>query len=291
LKKKKITKFLEIVIHIGNFLNAGNKRLGACTAFEFETFAVLHGTKTSDNKQSMFEMITEMIKNQTPDVVVYTTDELNMLKEGVRLSLPTIDADLKKLRKDYDRVIKLVPNIEGDKFQATFEKFQHKAEPLLGELETAFEEGNNAYNNCVEQYGEDPAKKEPGEFFKVFEDFISKIIDVVSKIDAAKEKEQKAIQRELAKQKAGGTPQTRGAKAGTNTTTTATPTTRGGSTRGGTEPTTQTAARGSSTAARGSSTGARGGRGGRGGDDKVVENMFNALEGGNIFKQNRRGGS
>lgn len=43
VSEKKIQKFLEIVIHVGNFLNAGNKRLGACTAFEFETFAVLHG--------------------------------------------------------------------------------------------------------------------------------------------------------------------------------------------------------------------------------------------------------
>jgi hypothetical protein len=41
----------------------------------------------------------------------------------------------------------------------------------------------------------------------VFEDFIGKIIDVVTKIDQAREKEEKAKQRELAKAKA--TPQTR----------------------------------------------------------------------------------
>lgn len=47
----------------------------------------------------------------------YTPDELSMIKEGVRISLPTIDAELKKLRKDFDRVVKtLLPNIEGDKF-------------------------------------------------------------------------------------------------------------------------------------------------------------------------------
>lgn len=71
-----------------------------------------------------------------------------------------------------------------------------------------FADANSAYTRCVEQYGEDPAKKEPGEFFKVFEDFVAKIIDVVNKIDLAKEKEEKAKQRALAQQKAGG-PQTR----------------------------------------------------------------------------------
>jgi hypothetical protein len=45
----------------------------------------LLGTKTADNKQTMFEMITEMIKNQTPDVVAYNAEELAMMKEGVRV--------------------------------------------------------------------------------------------------------------------------------------------------------------------------------------------------------------
>lgn len=90
---------------------------------------------------------------------------------------------------------------------AAFQKFREQAEPLLIELEKTFEEANTAYQQCVEQYGEDPSKKEPGEFFKVFEDFISKIIEIVTKIDQAKEKEEKAKQRELAKKNAG--PQTR----------------------------------------------------------------------------------
>jgi len=288
VNEKKITKFLEIVIHIGNFLNAGNKRLGQCNAFEFETFAVLHSTKTSDNKQTMFEMITEMIKKQTPEVVSFHPAEHELLKAAVRVSLPTIEADLKNIRKNFDKVLKSAPNVSGDQFQSAFIAFEKKATPMILELEASFEEANTAYKFSVEQYGEDPSKKEPGEFFGVFEGFIGKIIDVVTKIDVAREKEEKLKQRELAKQKATTT------RGGTKPTTGATQTTRGGST-----PTSTTSRGGSQTAATttggrgGSATGGRGGRGGSrgGGDDKVVENMFNALEGGNIFKQNRRGGN
>jgi len=171
-------------------------------------------------------------------------------------------------------------------------KFVNETQPLLTELETKFDEANKAYNYCVEGYGEEPSKKEPGEFFKVFEDFVGKIIEVVSKIDAAREKEEKARQREQAKLTS---PQTRGAKAGANTTaaTTSTPTTRGGSqTRGGSEPpSTSTRGGGASSGGGGGGRGQSGrGRGRGGDDDKLVENMFNQLEGGNIFKQNRRGG-
>jgi hypothetical protein len=59
---KRIEKILEIILHTGNFLNAGNNRLGAAMGFHLETLTKLNDTKTTDNKQTILDIIIEMIK-------------------------------------------------------------------------------------------------------------------------------------------------------------------------------------------------------------------------------------
>lgn len=71
-------------------------------------------TKTADNKSTIFEVIVQMIKDQTPQFATYTKDQVELVTGGSRVSLPTVEADLKKLLKDFETVSGIYPKVAKD---------------------------------------------------------------------------------------------------------------------------------------------------------------------------------
>jgi len=169
---KKLARFLEIILHTGNFLNAGNNRLGAAVGFHLETLAKLHDTKTSDNKQSVFEVLVEMIKDQKPEVIKFSKEDNEILEAGARVSLQTVEAELNKLLKEFDVVSKLSPTIktvdEEDLFAKRFEEFANKAKIDLDKLDEQFKAANKTYQEVVLLFGEDPKIMGPEDFFSIW---------------------------------------------------------------------------------------------------------------------------
>jgi len=203
---KKIEKILEIILHTGNFLNAGNSRLGAAMGFHLETLAKLHDTKTSDNKQTVFEILIEMIKDQQPSFIAFSKAESELMDDGARISLQTVESELNKLVKEFDVVSNLAPTIKPvnaaeDLFPKRFDEFQQRAQGELEELKKNFAEANNSYKQVVALFGEDPQIMGPEEFFAVWKMFVGKIIETSEKIDVEREKKEKERKREEQKLK------------------------------------------------------------------------------------------
>jgi len=202
---KKLEKILEIILHTGNFLNAGNNRLGAAIGFHLETLSKLHDTKTSDNKQSVFDVIIEMIKDQQPDIIKFGKEENDLLEAGSRVSLQTVEAELNKLVKEFDVVSKLYPTINTvdseDVFAKRINEFAEKAKEDLTKLEENFNSANKTYQDVVLLFGEDPKIMGPEEFFTVWKTLVSKIIETSEKIDVEREKREKERKREEQKLK------------------------------------------------------------------------------------------
>lgn len=90
------------MLHVGNFLNAENRRLGAATGFKLETLEKLSDTKTSDNKKSMFDIIVEMIYDSKPELLKFTKADVDLLSAGARISLATLEPELRKLQKQFE---------------------------------------------------------------------------------------------------------------------------------------------------------------------------------------------
>jgi hypothetical protein len=172
---KRITKILEIILHVGNFLNAGNRRLGQAQGFDLETLSKLQDTKTSDNKFTILEVIVEMIRDQKPELLKFDKSELDLIDEGARVSLQIVEGELKKLRKDFDTMADIAPTItpvSEDKFQKRYQEFQEKASVALEAMEKDFDEANAKYDAVVLAFGEDPKKMGPEEFFWGLEKFL-----------------------------------------------------------------------------------------------------------------------
>jgi len=221
----KLEKILEIVLHVGNFLNAGNNRLGAAIGFTLETISKLYDTKTTDNKSSIFEILVEMIKDQDNKLLLFTKEELELIENGARVSLQTVESELKKLRKDYDAMAKTAPTIEPtgpeDKFQSRFSAFMEKATEELSNMEKDLSASQKKYEEIVNLWREDPKKMGPEEFFVVWKTFVSKIVETSEKIDVEREKAEKLRKREEAKKKREDELAAKAAAAAASTTTTA----------------------------------------------------------------------
>lgn len=295
-KDAKIMRFLEIVLHIGNFLNNGNKRLEKAGGFSFDTFAALHNAKTSDNKSTMFEVIVDMIRDQKPELCQYPQAEADLVTAGSKVNLQNTEAEFRKLKAGLTTVTNLAPKITPadpeDKFQGRMEKFLKEATIEVEQLEKDFTAANAAFEMAVTQYSEDPKKMGPEEFFATWVAFVTKILESNAKFQKAElEKEKQRKRDEAAAKKATSPAATRGgaaalaaeAAAGRGALRGATRgATRGGA-RGGPapEPEEAPATRGATRGTRGVAT--RGGARGRGG--LVADSLFDDLTAGNVFKR------
>ena len=78
-KSGKFTKLLELVLCIGNILNAGHNK-GQSFGFDIDFLPKLRDTKTADNSQTMLHFIANMIENSTEyDMVKGFTDDLRFV--------------------------------------------------------------------------------------------------------------------------------------------------------------------------------------------------------------------
>jgi len=279
---KKLEQILHIVLHVGNFLNAGNSRLGSAMGFSLETLSKLHDTKTTDNKSTVFEVIVEMIKDENNSLLLFSKSELDLVESGARVSLQTLEAEVRKLRKDYDQMSKTAAGIElvgeADLFQSKFTTFLDTAKSDLEVLEKEFTEAQSKYEDLVKLWQEDPKKIGPEEFFTTWKTFTSKIVETSEAIDAEKEKADKLRKREEAKKKREEELATKSSS----------PTSEEGASESGTGGGGR--GRGGGGAIRGRGGFAGRGRGGMADDTKakaLVDDLFAKMQSGNVFREKK----
>jgi len=192
--------------------------LCAAIGFHLETLSKLYDTKTSDNKQTVFDVLIEMIKDQSPDIIDFKKEDNELLEAGSRVSLQTVEAELNKLVKEFDVVITLSPTIkieaEDDLFAKRFNEFADKAKVDIAKLEETFQSANKTYTDVVLLFGEDPKIMGPEEFFAIWKTLVGKVIETSEKLEVDrvnKEKERKREEQKLKREqelanKAAGVP-------------------------------------------------------------------------------------
>lgn len=79
-----ITRFLKVVLLVGNFMNTGNRRLGGAFGFKITTLKKLGGTKTPDGSMTLLAVMVKLIMDSEDDFIDFTKDELQTLSTGAR---------------------------------------------------------------------------------------------------------------------------------------------------------------------------------------------------------------
>jgi len=125
-------------------LNAGNKRVGDAFGFKLDTLSKLCDTKTSDNQNTLLDVIVEMIKDSSnSELIHFPKDELEVVEKGSRVSLQTIQAEVGKLVKEFEGLTTVVTTVEKksdediflDKLQAFINENTPTVEKMKNDLE------------------------------------------------------------------------------------------------------------------------------------------------------------
>jgi len=106
----RIMNIFKILLQMGNFLNAPNKRLGGALGFSLDTVNTVADFKTSDNKSNLFEVMIEQLKDKKSPIIDFKKDEIQTLEDGARVNLQTVEGEFRKLQKEFEEAKKKRPS-------------------------------------------------------------------------------------------------------------------------------------------------------------------------------------
>jgi len=160
-------------------------------------------SKTTDNSTTLLQWLVRLIEKQSPSLLNYA-EEMRLIEEAARLSLPTIQADMAGLQKDYTTVSTSMETSfkeSKEKFVEVMTKFLEKAKADLEQMSMNFKIMEDKYKDTVTFFGEDAKQMQPEEFFGTIVRFSQAVQEAKKQNELAAVNEEKTKRREEAKQK------------------------------------------------------------------------------------------
>ncbi|XP_052262977.1 delphilin-like [Dreissena polymorpha] len=178
---KKLSKILELILAMGNFLNQGNQRVGEAAGFKIRFLSQLEITKTVDNKLTFLHVLAEAVFSKLPDLVA-VGEELTTVPQAAKFSDVLLNQELQDLRKVLQDISVTLEKFGSqktslginDKFQDVMGHFISQASDEIQGLFRLNASTMEAFQASVQYFGEDPKKVTTTELFGVFADFVTK---------------------------------------------------------------------------------------------------------------------
>lgn len=156
---KLLPKMLELVLAMGNYLNAGSFRGGAY-GFKMETLPKLVEVRAVDPKINMMHYIAQLCEtNEKYSDLLKIGEELNSLSNAARESIPQMQTDLNKLKGELNTVENILKALESDssnKLVRILKQFHEGAAKDLEGAIAAQEALANSYKELLSFFGEAP---------------------------------------------------------------------------------------------------------------------------------------
>jgi len=197
----KLRALLEIVLHIGNFLNQGGNK-GQSWGYKLRDLQKLAEAKTTDNKSTLLTVLVELVQKEKPELLTASA-ELDALEAAQRVNLQQLQSELAKLTKELE-VVKnsatTVPSAgDDDQYHGKVNEFTAVMTEEVTKMNSDLTEMQAAYEAVVTYFVEDPKTMGPDEFFALFTAFLKALDDTIKKLEAARIAAEKAEKRGAAK--------------------------------------------------------------------------------------------
>eukprot|EP01105_Mastigella_eilhardi_P002330 TRINITY_DN1283_c0_g1_i1.p2 TRINITY_DN1283_c0_g1~~TRINITY_DN1283_c0_g1_i1.p2 ORF type:complete len:564 (+),score=200.07 TRINITY_DN1283_c0_g1_i1:2087-3778(+) len=178
---EEVPELLQIILALGNFLNAGTFR-GSAAAVRLDALNKLAEIRTCDNRSTLLHYFVRLITQKHPELLTFK-ETLKPVVEASRISLQTLRGDVTLLKRELQA---LEPEIRGlteeaatwetDKFFTfgfldTMREFLKSASTELQAAEQQLGSVVSNFELLASSYGEDPKTIQPDEFFGVFAKF------------------------------------------------------------------------------------------------------------------------
>lgn len=215
-QSKKFCLILQIILLVGNYMNAGSRNEQA-VGFEINFLTKLTSTKAVDHKTTLLHYLVEIIENKYPDALNFA-EELMHIDRAARVSAEQIQKNLSQMKKSVKELEtdlkNFRPHNEEDRFADVMTNFLKEAAEQQEILENMYKKMENLYEDLSIYYAFDPKKYTSDEFFtdiKTFKDMFQEaykdnlhsreLEEKMRRAREAKEKAEKEKQERLAKKK------------------------------------------------------------------------------------------
>ncbi|XP_063899940.1 protein diaphanous homolog 2-like isoform X3 [Zophobas morio] len=188
---EKLTKVLEIILLVGNYMN-GKPSFG----FKVDVLQKLTNTKGTKNPNvTLLHYIVQQLKEKQPDLLNLSS-ELPHLAEASRVSTPQLQTEKAQLEKGVRFIESEVAQHRnppaGDNFVQFAQKFLNDAQVRLVKLRTTEERMTKAYDDLIQFFVED-SKKKPEDLLSLFASFIDSFAKCIKDVELLEEQKEKEL--------------------------------------------------------------------------------------------------
>uniref|UniRef100_A0A674IRE8 Diaphanous related formin 3 n=1 Tax=Terrapene triunguis TaxID=2587831 RepID=A0A674IRE8_9SAUR len=202
-KSKSFSKLLELVLLIGNYMNAGSRN-AQTFGFNLSSLCKLKDTKSADQKTTLLHFLVEICEEKYPDVPNFIED-LQHLDKASKVSAENLEKNLRQMERQLQQLekdLKIFPPPDNihDKFVTKI--FAVYAREHYQKLTRMHENMEKLYQNVMGYYAIDLKKVSVEEFLTDLNNFRTMFLQAAKENIRRREAEEKQRRARIAKEKA-----------------------------------------------------------------------------------------
>ncbi|XP_030594516.1 protein diaphanous homolog 2 isoform X1 [Archocentrus centrarchus] len=204
-KSEGFFKLLELVLLVGNYMNAGSRN-AQTFGFNISFLCKLRDTKSVSQNTTLLHFLAEKCEEnhveilRFPDELEHVESASKVSAEILKSSLTNMERQIQRLENDIEKFPKT--NDGQDKFVEKMSGFSKHAREQYEKLSTMHKNMQKLYENIGSYFSFDPHSVSVEEFFGELANFRMLFLDALKENHKKKEMEEKIKRAKLAKEKA-----------------------------------------------------------------------------------------
>ncbi|XP_069035097.1 protein diaphanous homolog 3 isoform X5 [Lepisosteus oculatus] len=204
-KSKSFKKLLELVLLMGNYMNAGSRNARSY-GFDLSSLCKLKDTKSADQKTTLLHFLAEMCEERFPDALKFL-DDFQHVDKASRVSAENLEKNLKQMERQLQQLEKDLETFTPaedmhDKFVTKMTSFAMYGREQYQKLAIMHNNMCTLQQNLVEYFVIDPKKTSIEELFIDLSNFHSMFMQALKENMKRREAEEKQRRVKIAKEKA-----------------------------------------------------------------------------------------
>ncbi|EPY85188.1 formin-like protein 3 isoform 1 [Camelus ferus] len=184
-----------IILALGNYMNSSKR--GAVYGFKLQSLDLLLDTKSTDRKQTLLHYISNVVKEKYHQVSLFY-NELHYVEKAAAVSLENVLLDVKELQRGMDLTKREYTMHDHN---TLLKEFILSNEGKLKKLQDDAKIAQDAFDDVVKYFGENPKTTPPSVFFPVFVRFV-KAYKQAEEENELRKKQEQALMEKLLEQEA-----------------------------------------------------------------------------------------
>uniref|UniRef100_A0A3P9JCB9 Diaphanous related formin 2 n=1 Tax=Oryzias latipes TaxID=8090 RepID=A0A3P9JCB9_ORYLA len=204
-KSDSFSKFLELVLLVGNYMNAGSRN-AQTFGYNISFLCKLRDTKSISHSTTLLHFLAEKCEDSYPEIMRFP-DELEHVESASKVSAEILKGSLTSMERHIQRLENDIENFpktddEQDKFVDKMSGFSKHAREQYEKLSTMHKNMQKLYESIGSYFAFDPHSVSVEDFFGELANFRMLFMEAVKENHKKREVEEKIKRAKLAKEKA-----------------------------------------------------------------------------------------